>query len=368
MTHILYSRAQGLAAVAVYLAAFFTTLQAASADDPLVYKAGNTLVIEGNANPNSVSLVGSKDSYSTIGVYLNDVPLVFENVTHIFADLGDGDDEIAMDRIRIYGNVDVMADGGNNTIYLGGWGYGQSDVGGHVSMTTAGGNDYVLMSDCLVDNDVTILLGDGFNQVVFGEAVGPGIDPGANTFSSGLTVQTGDDTDVVSVMQTICWGPSLIETNGDDDFVILGPVILAMAEGEVRRDDPKDLQTRESTPGGEENPNDLKTREPSPDGETRTAGDLGLKTTGTTNGGPATVAFTDLTILTGVAHDVVAMTETSVSGTALIQLWNGNDGLYLVGDNYFYGTLTAQGGIGTDVLDEDPGTFYSNAPTFLGFE
>jgi hypothetical protein len=344
-----------------------TTLQAAFADDPLVYKAGNTLVIEGNANANSVSLVGSKDSYSTIGVYINDVPQVFENVQNIFADLGDGDDEIAMDRIRIYGNVDVMADGGNNTIYLGGWGYGQSDIGGHVSMTTAGGNDYVLMSDCLVDNDVTILLGEGDNEVEFGGAVGPGIDPGANTFSSGLTVQTGDDTDVVRIMRTICWGQSLIETNGDDDFVILGPVNLVMAEGETRQDGPNDLKTRESTPDGQENPNDLKTREPSPDGETRTAGDLGFKATNTTHGGPATVAFSDLTILTGVAHDVVAMTETSVSGTALIQLWNGNDDLYLIDENYFYGTLTAQGGVGTDVLYEDPATFYSNAPTFLSF-
>jgi hypothetical protein len=180
-------------------------------------------------------------------------------------------------------------------------------------------------------------------------------------------------------MNTLCWGQGLIETYDQDDMVILGPVTYAMAESDGRNERPNSkqdkLQSKEDSRSGSKkasktssfDESNLTTSTMYDVVEPSSYNQLNLTTTMTYNVIP-TNSFSSLTIHTGIGHDLVGMEETAVSATALVQLWNGNDDFLLTDNNYFYGTLTAQGGIGTDSLFDAPTNFYSNAPTFMGFE
>ena len=274
-----------------------------------VNQEGDTLYIVGNENANTVSIVGSEDEFGTVGVYVVDVPWVYEGVTNIHVDLGEGDNFLGLDRINILGNLTVLTGEGDDVVDLGGWGYGPSAIVGDVAIATAGGRDNVRIEDTSVNASVTIDTGDGSDFVQLGYdhfffVIGATPVPGRDAGVDSLRTADADRDDGLSDL-------SAADDDGDDDARLVLRLWQAI--------------------------------EPSND-------------------------FGSLFIFTGDGRDQVGITGALVEVETTIELGSADDQLILDAPNEFYGDFTARGQQGSDTLLDEPLNFYESAPQFQSFE
>ncbi len=303
-------RVSKITLAACCLAAWLAAVQVAQAAYGVsANQIGDTLYIDGNDNPNTVSIIGADDEpYGKVGVFVVDVAWVYEGVNHIHVDLGGGDNFLGMDRINILGDLTVLTGDGHDEVDLGGWGYGASTIGGEIAIATASGRDLVQIEDTSVYGSVTIDTAEGSD-----------------------IVEVGDDGILFSIQADSV--PSRTADSG------------SFAAGVAERD---------------EAPSDLSA---SPDDDDEAKSFLGLVYAA---GLPS--AFDNLYLFTGDGRDQVGITGTQVNVETIIELGRDDDRLRLEHPNQFYGDFTARGEHGSDYLYDDPGNFYESAPQFQGFE
>jgi hypothetical protein len=294
-----------------------------------VNQEGDTLYIVGDENANTVSIIGADDEpHGKVGVFVVDVPWVYEGVNHIHVDLGGGDNFLGMDRINILGTLTVLTGDGDDVLDLGGWGYGASAIGGDIAISTAGGRDNVRIEDTSVYASVTIDTADGSD-----------------------IVQLGYDYFFFSIGAS----PAPGRTAGEDSF---------RADDSGRDDSPSDLSALTDDDGRSDLialPDDGPSDGPS-DGD-----DAKLVLRLAYLAGPSNV-FESLYVFTGDGRDMVGITGAQIDVETTIELGSDDDRLILDAPNEFYGDFTARGEQGSDYLSDEPTNFYESAPQFQSFE
>ena len=308
------------------LATWIVVGHAALADNPEVMQAGDTLYILGDNSANTLTIVGAKDAVGKLAVYIHEDPWIYEGVENIEIDLAGGDNELRMARIKIPGDLTVVADDGTNVVLLGRWkDYGTSFIQGDVSITTGNGNNGVKLEDNWVGGSVNVNSGDGINNVRIGAPFSPlslgFIDTIGNSILGDLTLATGAGDDIVWIMKSSVLGHTQIVTAQGEDYVYLGF-------------DPDVPRSRDQRKGSPETSN----------------------------------TFLGLTIETGNDGDYVGLKGNDLYMETTIEMGGGGDDLYLEDANRFNGALDAHGENGRDVLYDDPANYYAVPPVFNGFE
>jgi hypothetical protein len=303
-----------LAAVAACGIALLTAGDRSAQAGPIVSQTRSTLTIVGDGYADSVSIIGAEDEPGTVGVYVNDVPWVYEGVQHIVIDLMDGDNFVGLDRVEIAGNLVISFGDGNDEVHIGGYGYGPNRIHGDLLVSTGDGADQVRYEQSSVDGLFSIDTAGGDDEVLFGHHLIEGLMAYAGTLTGALSITTGAGDDAVAFLGSEL-GTTEINTGNGDDIVGLG---MGHASWTIR--------------GNE---------------------------------------LTGLSLETGAGEDLVALLDNDSYGDLFINLGNNADYLLLGGfgaPNDFHAPLEARGGKGSDELWNDPLNAYDTAPVFLNFE
>lgn len=321
--------AAGMLTAAIMIATTSAPTMAALAE---VEQIDNTLYITGGNYGDSVSIIGASSGVGTVGVYIADVPQIFSGVSHIEIDLGGGDDVLAMDRIRVVGILDIDLGDGNNVMYFGGLGFGQSQIAGDTyisALENGSGANHIMVDDVAVQGVLGISTGNGDDIVEFGVTIAGAIEPAGNLIGHNLAVATFGGDDVVQMRDTSVGWATYIHTGSDDDTVELAFDVQAAAAPER-----SDILMNRSERTSSSDRNSLKS-----DGESRLA--LGSN------------ELQHLTVLTDSGYDAVHLSGNEVYGETLIELDSEDDGLWLTSGNTFYGPFEAHGGSDNDSLMDD---------------
>jgi hypothetical protein len=281
---------------------------------PVVNQTRSTLTILGDGFGDSIAIIGAEDEPGTVGVYVNDVPWVYEGVQHIVIDLMDGENFVGLDRVEIPGNLVISCGDGDDAVHIGGYGYGPNRIHGNLLVSTGEGADQVRYEQGSVDGLFSIDTAGGHDEVLFGHHLIDGLMAYAGTLTGALSITTGAGNDAVAFLGSEL-GTTEINTGNGDDIVGLG---MGHASWTIR--------------GNE---------------------------------------LTGLSLETGAGEDLVALLDNESYADLYINLGNNADYLLLGGfgaPNTFEAPVEARGGKGNDELWNDPLNAYDVPPEFLNFE
>jgi hypothetical protein len=313
VTSVVSRTAKTAAAVVLGLCVLPTGGTSARGGDPLVVQWGDTLLILGDETADSVALIGGSNIDQEVGVFVTDVPWIYEGVENIYVDLQGGDNFLATDQLYVVGDLIILAGDGDDDVRLGGWGYNVTFIYGEVEIETGGGDDLVSIEDTWISWATTIDLGDGDNEFLTGHYLDTEVD--GFQFHN-LAITSGSGHDRLALLARY-YRDVTITTGAGDDLVGLGASHATWA----------------------------------------TSGNH----------------FEDLTVETGDGDDLVAMAGNELWGDAMIKAGNDDDLVLLGGlggdsPNEFQEAFTAQGNSGHDVLWVDSGNVYAFKPHFQSFE
>ena len=321
----------------------------AVAAKPEVSQVGDTLYIDGHGTADHVSIIGSNIDVGTVGVYVSDVPWVYTGVENIVIDMSGGDDVLGMDRIRIDGDLSVELGGGKNDFWLGGWGYGLSQIGGNVQIYAVDGvedDDLITIDDVHVAGSLMMSTGDGDDSVFIGFTASDAISISGTVFESGLTISTGSDDDSVRIQETVAGWMTYVNTGTGNDTVKMIPPLLV---GRAAAPDSRNSRTGQT-----------ERRNPAPHPENLVQDQERRQVF------PATNGFENLTILTMIGEDSVTLAGNVVAGETVIELDDDDDSLGLT-MNSFNGDFDAHGGSGDDYLEGSDDNEYNSDVSFHSF-
>lgn len=307
------SRTAQTAAAAACLALMTAGVRSIHAG-PVVHQTRSTLTILGDGFGDSISIIGAENEPGTVGVYVNDVPWVYEGVQNILVDLMDGDNFLGLNRVEIDGDLVVSCGDGEDVIHIGGYGYGPNRIHGDLHISTGDGADQVRYEQSSVDGLFTIDTAGGDDDILFGHHLIEGLMAYAGTLTGALSINTGAGNDDIAFLGTELGTTEIITGNGDDTVGLwLGHASWTIQGNEL----------------------------------------------------------TGLSVETGAGDDLVALLDNDSYGDLFINLGNNADFLLLGGfgaPNNFEAPVEARGGKGSDELWNDPLNVYDEAPVFLNFE
>jgi hypothetical protein len=174
---------------------------------------GNTLELVGDDESNQIVISAALDAEGEViaesyvvtgldGTTINGAAeATFEDVTHVQADLGEGDDLVQMTNTVVQGNVEVETGAGLDQVWIG---HFPGQATGDVEALAAAG------IDAFLELDVPDLP----------------VDAGAVGVGRNLTVETGDDDDVIAISDVLVERNATLNTGDGDDQVF----ILAMSD------------------------------------------------------------------------------------------------------------------------------------------
>jgi hypothetical protein len=291
---------------------------------PTITQKGGTLSVVGNRGDDRLVIHRSGDTTVPGEIEVWDVGVspgvigVYSGVQNIHVDLLGGNNFLGLYRFEVAGDVTVLCGDGDNQVYVGGVGEtgdARIAIDGNLSVTTGAGLDLVRIESCAIGGAL-IDTGDSDDWVLFGHHLDTGIfHPG--TIIGPLAVSTGEGNDLVAML-----GAELsdtgIDTAGGDDWVLVG---IGIEDGAwtIRGNEFSSAFFTDTGMG-----NDFVVL-------------LG------------TWAFSDVTILTGQQSD---------------EVWLGGLGA----PNDFQGDVLADGGGGNDTLLNDATNSYAFPLQFLSFE
>ncbi len=219
------------------------------AGDVTVSVSGGVLTVRGDANPNSIQISGTgvAGQYLISG-FVDDTlnlpttvnhgaaPVLVTGVTgDVIINLGNGNDELGIDNAVVAGNLIINDDGGANFLELGQHSLlvnkdvvvntaGNGDqtileegiftVGNH-TVTTGGGNDYLN----LIATGAAAYASTGKNETI---STGAGYDVytvGSMYVQGALSVDTGSEADLISIVNTGVGGSAKFVGGSGDDIL-----------------------------------------------------------------------------------------------------------------------------------------------------
>jgi hypothetical protein len=300
----------------------------AQAGGPTAAKKGSTLNVLGTRGSDRIVIHRSGDKVALGEVEVWDMNVqpgavvgIFSGVQDINVDLMGGDNFLGMYRIEIPGNVSVVAGNGRNQVYLGGVVEAsgeQTVIHGDYAVTLGSGNDDVRLEQCSIWG-VTINAGGGDNRVLFGSQIQPDEMLYTGQTLGPTTILTGSGKDLVA-LKYCEFQPgtdTLIDTGNDEDWILVG---VSIERGELAL-------------GGNE--------------------------------------LMNLDIYAGDGDDLVAFYHADAYGEISVQLGHNNDALFLGGfdaPNNFHEAFAGDGGNGNDELYNDPANTFDVPPDFEDFE
>src|SRR5262249_23631458 len=157
---------------------------------------GNEIVISAALDTAGEVIEGSYVVTGLNGTTVNgEADATFEDATHISADMGDGDDIVQLTNAVVQGNVNITTGAGLDQVWIGHF-PGQATSGEAEAAAVAG-------IDAFLALDVPVLP----------------VDAGAVGVGRSLSVSTGDDDDVIAVMDAQVQRDATFTTGDGDDSV-----------------------------------------------------------------------------------------------------------------------------------------------------